>query len=194
MEQCVWMTWNMLINHARSFSYNITTDERTATCLLGYFFHLRHRHPAYNCLFYFIQGLESSKQKSSFPLSGGVSYKHTRSEIFFRSLANNQLSKHAHIRGLTQSWSKFMKQYQEIKQNWIRRENLDICFHRPVVPKFYNWKGDWVTDSAFTHFWDLSTIFEFTKTQSLKLFSNWWGNSCTMHFVHDAMHQFTCAK
>ena len=150
------MTWNMLINHARSFSYNITTDERTATCLLGYFFHLRHRHPAYNGLFYFIQGLESSKQKSSFSLSGGVSYKrtrfslsggvsykltrfslsggvsykhtpfslsggvsykHTRSEIFFRSLANNQLSKHAHIRGLTQSWSKFMKQYQEIKQN-----------------------------------------------------------------------------
>ena len=124
------MTWNMLINHARSFSYNITTDERTATCLLGYFPHLRHRHPAYNGLFYFIQGLESSKQKSSFSLSGGVSYKHTRfslfggvsykhtrSEIFFRSLANNQLSKRAHIRGFTQSWSKFMKQYQEIKQN-----------------------------------------------------------------------------
>lgn len=111
------MTWNMLINHARSFSYNITTDERTATCMLGYFPHLRHRHPAYNGLFYFIQGLESSKQKSSFSLSGGVSYKHTRFEIFFRSLANNQLSKRAHIRGLTQSWSKFMKQYQEIKQN-----------------------------------------------------------------------------
>ena len=27
-----------------------------------------------------------------------------------------------------QSWTKFMKECQEIKQNWIGQENFEICF------------------------------------------------------------------
>ena len=59
-----------------------------------------------------------------------------------------------------QSRPKFMKQYQETKQNWTKRENFDICFC--VIfdhsYQFYIWRVDWVPGSASPIF-DVCPIF-----------------------------------
>ena len=114
----------------------------------------------------------------------------TRIQIFFRSLANTRLSKHVHTKGATQLLSKFMKQCQEIKQNWIRRENVYMFLRNfwPEVPKFYFWKGNWVPPPIF----EIFTVF--SNWLSLKLFDNWWENVCTMFFVCDTMYHFICAE
>ena len=60
-----------------------------------------------------------------------------------------------------QPGTQFLKPWSEIKQNWIGRENFDICLLRdfwPPVPKLYFLKEDLVLGSA-TPIFEIFSIF-----------------------------------
>ena len=59
-----------------------------------------------------------------------------------------------------QSRIKFMKQCQEIRQNWTGQENWNLFLRNfwALVPNFYSRKEDWVLGSVSYHFCDIPNI------------------------------------
>ena len=86
-----------------------------------------------------------------------------------------------------QSRTKLMKQYQEIKQNWTRRENLLSVFVQFLTTSttIFFLERRLSFRLCFHPVQLLPIIFEFLKTLSCKLLGNSWGNSYTKVFVLD---------